>query len=177
MANFGKTIDLVEAAPMYQSVIEIRLRTHDKIKEALKDDDEALRYYLGRETVFFFDRNLVDYMLELIGPDKKDTGKGVAVYTGAKYDTERNVNGRPVIMVFPYNTIIENGKEKIVIINSGGNEVQKTGGPGAAVTFADGGGGGKEHPGGGGGGGGTTALKASQQAGIPVSFWVDEIQP
>ncbi|MFT3681176.1 MAG: hypothetical protein QM791_12940 [Ferruginibacter sp.] len=190
MANFGKRIELSEVTVMYQAAIEIRNRSYEKIKEALKDDEEAQRYYLERETIFFFNRDLVDHMLEILGKDTGDTKKGVAIYPGSKQDSATGKNGRPTLMVVPYNTVIKDGKEKITVVDVEGDIIvseegkeglhaEKTTADGSKSLLAAGASlSAQQHP-------GNTpppppppppTLKSMSQQFLPTSFSLDEIQ-
>ena len=185
MQDFGESISLKGAEEMYLSALKIKCRTADKIKEVFIDDPEALRYYLGSEIAYIFSREFIVKMSSLIGTDNK---KGVALYIGSKPDKILKVDGRPTLMAFAFDTLKENGRDKINLIDSKGQLIKKsddaehsffvddlTASGNTQPLFIGDSLIGFEHPGG--GSVKEVIIEDRIAAGLPVSFFVDEIQP
>lgn len=70
----SEPISIQNANQMYSSLKEIKERTKDKILTALKDDEEALRYYLGEEVAFFFTKGSVGRLWDIISDQSFNDG-------------------------------------------------------------------------------------------------------
>ena len=146
----SEPISIQNANQMYSSLKEIKERTKDKILTALKDDEEALRYYLGEEVAFFFTKGSVGRLWDIISDQSfNDGNSGFALYRGTRFDKELNVNGRPTLMAFAYKVV--DGKN-IQILAKNGNELRYDESTQTIVISGgqlDPSGDGEEHPGGG----------------------------
>lgn len=186
MKSLGAPISLKEAEEMYISALKIKARTVEKIREVLGDDVEAIRFYLGQEIAYIFDRKMLDKMQQMIGINTSDEKKGVVLYIGSKYDDRALLKGRPTLMAFAYDTFTNpDGKDEINLIDKQRRKIEKDNTPDSrffvrerattARISVDENTDGEEHP-----GGGTSNVQSLSEmidTGLPVSFDPDHIQP
>lgn len=153
--KFGRPIDFENANRLYKSFISIKTRTHERIKNLLKDDPEAQRFYCGRvnhpagteDLAFVFDKEAVLNILAKIISNKAD---GIIIFNGVRSRQDSfeettgdftDEDGRPTIMLFPYvhSKQMTNGEPDLEVMNEDGTEHPGTGGN-------PGGGGGETRP-------------------------------
>lgn len=149
-ATYGKKITKDEANRHFDLVMQIKRKSHGRLKDALKNGDkDAVRFYCGKEgeyntdLCFLFSKNIIAALIEAMNNGDVD---GIAIFNGVRSkEDSRNestgaysdVDGRPTVMIFPYkDTGNKNaeGEEEIVIMGDDGYEHPGTGGkPGGGL--------------------------------------------
>lgn len=128
MSSYGLPIRKTDADQMFQSFKEIKARTANQIEITFPSDSEALRFINGNDVAYVFERDSIQILLSRL----KTENDCIILFSGSRYDTEGQVNGRPTLIAFAYNVEDDEAGNKIATINLG------------AETDADDG---YEHPG------------------------------
>ena len=171
--QLGQRISHSDAEIMFKRLMAIKDRSVKKIREALKDDDEALRYYCGRpdakvpewqDIAFFFDLDTLRHINQRIADFE---GDGMVIFSAAraKEDSEDDFNGRPTAIVLPYKKIKsapqESANSQNAMLDDESYEVSS--------------GDGDQHPGSGFKGQDGTTMKVTDLD-LPSRFKVDEVR-
>lgn len=130
--RFGRPITADEANDLFKRFIDIKSRSAEKIREALKGDDEAIRYYCGRpdfqpeceDLAFIFDKQSLTQILKKVLSSEAD---GFVIFNGARSNDSigsdgqsTDISGRPTLMIFPckFEEATEAGrKDDVDVIN------------------------------------------------------------
>lgn len=173
--KFGRPISKADAERLYKSFIKVKQRTHDKFKESLAGDPEALRFFCGKEDsepatddiAYVFDKKAVEHLMAKMTEKEAD---GLIIFHGirSKEDSKdddgkfTDVDGRPTVMLFPYkyaDHVAEGATEPDLLVMNEDND-------------------GTEHPGTGGigGGEGSRAHTGDGEPAFPVVFRSIQIQ-
>lgn len=141
--KFGRPIKKEDADILFDRHMDIKKRSVGKIREALGDDEEAIRFYCGREgfginddLAFLFDKSSLIPLMNNILLGKAD---GFVLFHGTRAKEDNldengnptDISGRPTLILFPYKEVQTqiNGMIQSAIVNilSDGEEHPGTG--------------------------------------------------
>ena len=113
--SYGRSISKADSNRHFDLLMKIKERWHEKLKDVLKDDPEALRYYCGKENdfktdlCFVFDKDVIKGLRDKLDKNEAD---GLVIFSGVREQSDSlidgtkdqysDTNGRPTLMIFPY---------------------------------------------------------------------------
>lgn len=147
--KYGRKINEADANRHFGLFIKLKTKAHIALKEALKGNDDALRYYCGKmgnfpegeDLAFIFDREAIEDLVKLLCTKEAD---GLVIFPGVRQKEDSVMdkpgpdgkvqygdrNGRPTVMVFSYKYEDAYNKDTsaILIDTKNGSEHPGTGG-------------------------------------------------
>lgn len=145
--NYGVKIDSNKANEHFNLVMQIKKKSHKDLKEKLKDDKHALRYYCGKDgdvntdLCFLFSKEIIEDLLRRINAKG---AHGVVIFNGVRTENDQprqeDPVGRPTVMIFPYIdkrnvSQVAEGEDDIVVLDDDGYEHPGTGGKPGGTNF------------------------------------------
>jgi len=157
--NFGRSITHAEANDYFLRYVEVKRKYGEKLREFLKDDPNAQRFFCGRhgaapemeDWAFVFDPESVKRLKEVMD---SSGANAIIIFQGIRnkesIDPADESDGRPTLLLFPAFYSEKEGNGNYDISNMG-----------------------EEHPGTGGG----TPPPPLGTIGLPTSLSLDQIHP
>ena len=154
---FGQPISKSEADKLFENFIRIKQRTAGILQEALKGDEEALRYYCGRKEknpvledwAYVFNKASLQHVMKKIDSGEAD---GVFIFHGMRHAAPNvtqaayadasdasagETSGKPIMMIFPAKYIETTDEDAIGFMLLAGDGVEHPGTGGGEITTVD----------------------------------------